>query len=413
VTKILRAHVLFKYPDFLLYFLGRFISAVGDKVFTIAMSVWVVSENSASAKIHLGFLLAANTIPVVVLGPFAGAIADRFNRKICLLIADIVRFSVLFIALIMLINNMLTIAAMYVVCLLLASFVPLFESAAGASITYLVDEKDVSKAVALDGSVINISEIIGASLGGILVALFHFEGALLFNALTFLLSFICIIFIKKRLVPEIREKKHYLKEIREGFLFIKSNRTIYLLFTVFALVNFFTAPVFVLIPLLVKFKFHISLAKWVASYETSLALGAGIVAIMLSFVHGFKKVHLVISISLLFFGIGYILTGISSVPFLVCLWLFISGSSLAFINIHAITLFQSLVPDAMKGRFFSLLTTVCFAAIPLAYIVTGIVSKYIAPDTLFLINGIMISIIGLGLFFTAKFILKTIQSLSL
>jgi DHA3 family macrolide efflux protein-like MFS transporter len=122
---------------------------------------------------------------------------------------------------------------------------------------------------------------------------------------------------------------------------------------------------------------------------------------------------LVISISLLFFGIGYILTGISSVPFLVCLWLFISGSSLAFINIHAITLFQSLVPDAMKGRFFSLLTTVCFAAIPLAYIVTGIVSKYIAPDTLFLINGIMISIIGLGLFFTAKFILKTIQSLSL
>jgi MFS family permease len=160
------------------------------------------------------------------------------------------------------------------------------------------------------------------------------------------------------------------------------------------LVNFFTAPVFVLIPLIVKFKFNISLAGWVASYETSLALGAGIMAILLSFFHGFKKVYLVISFSLFIFGSGYILTGITSIPFIICIWLFLSGSSLAMINTHAIGLFQKIVPDSMKGRFFALLTTVCFATIPLAYIVTGYVSKYVAPDLLFLINGIMICVMG-------------------
>ncbi len=399
---LFRSHVLFKYPDFLLYFLGRFISAIGDKVFTIAMSVWVISGDSPSAKIHLGGLLAANTIPVIVFGPFAGAMADRFNRKACMLIADIIRFSVLFIALIMLLNNTLTVTKMYVVCFLLASFVPLFESAAGASITHLVEEVDTSKAVALDGSVVNISEIIGASLGGILVALFHFKGALLFNALTFLLSFLLIGFINKKLIPEKIEGRKYLKEIREGFSYLGSNKIILTLFIVFGLVNFFTAPVFVLIPLLVKFKFHINLATWVASYETSLALGAGIVAILLSFIHGFKKIFSTISTSLFVFGVGYIFIGLTSIPFIVCIWLFISGSALALINTHAITFFQSVVPDEMKGRFFALLTTVCFATIPVSYIVTGYISKYIHSDVLFLINGTIICIIGVSLAVISK-----------
>ena len=398
----LRSHVLLKYPDFLFYFIGRFISAIGDKVFTIAMSVWVVSENSPSVKFHLGFLLAMNTLPVVIFGPFAGAIADRFNRKICMLIADFVRFSVLLIALILLLNKKLGIPQMYVICFLLATFVPLFESAAGASITHFVEENDISKAVALDGSVVNLSEIIGASLGGVLVALFHFKGALIFNALTFLCSFIMISLIRAELSSNKDEKDSYFNEICEGFSYLLNNKPLFSLFLMFAAVNFFTAPVFVLIPLLVKFKFAIPLARWVAAYETSLALGAGTMAILLSFKVLFKKVYTGIAICLGIFGTGYILTGISPVPFSVCIWLFLSGAALATINTLAIGLFQATIPDSVKGRIFALLTTVCFAAIPISYIITGYVSNFCSAANLFFINGVMVVIMGFILLFLPR-----------
>lgn len=393
----IRKHVLFKYPDFLFYFLGRLISATGDKVFTIAMSVWIVSEGTAADKMHLGFLLAMNTLPVVLFGPFAGGLADRLNRKTCMLLADGMRFSILLVAFLLLINHRLGIAEMYVVCFSLATFVPLFESAAGASIAHLVDEQDLTKAVALDGSVVSMSEIVGASLGGILVATVHFEGALAFNALTFLGSFVLISCIRRKLTAEGLHTR-YLREIYQGFGYLLSNRPIALLLLVFALLNFFTAPVFILIPFLVKYKLDLPVPHWVAAYETSLALGAGITALFLSFIHTYTRIYLKMSLALCLFGTGYLLVGFSSVAWPICLYLLLVGAALAVVNTLALGLFQHTVPDAMKGRFFAMMTTVCFAAIPISYILTGYLSKHIAADRLFMINGLMIGVMGLILF---------------
>ena len=218
----IRKHVLLKYTDFRRYFLGRLISATGDKAFTIAMSVWIVSKGTATDKMHLGFLLAMNTLPVVMFGPFAGGLSDRLNRKACMLLADGMRFAILVAAVFLLINNRLGIAQMYVVCFSLAIFVPLFESAASASIAHLVDEEDLSKAVALDGSVVNMSEILGASLGGLLVATIHFEGALAFNALSFLCSFILVSSISRSLAAT-GTHGSYIADIMSGFSYLLCN----------------------------------------------------------------------------------------------------------------------------------------------------------------------------------------------
>ena len=390
----IRSHVLFRNRDFLYYFLGRLISATGDKVFTIAMSVWIVSEGTPADKMHLGFLLAMNTLPVVLFGPFAGGLADRINRKTCMLLADGMRFFILLAAFLLLISNRLGITWLYGVCFLLATFVPLFESAAGASIAHLVEEKDLSRAVALDGSVVNMSEILGASLGGILVATIHFEGALAFNALSFVASFFLISRVHRKLTAQ-GAHTDYLKEIGEGFSYLQKNRPIALLLVVFALLNFFTAPVFILIPLLVKYTLHLPVAHWVAAYETSLALGAGLTALYLSCIHSFHKIYLKMTLALCLFGTAFLLTSISSAAWPVCLYLFLAGAALAVVNTLALGLFQHQVPDAMKGRFFAMMTTVCFAAIPISYILTGYLSRYISAEHLFLLNGVMIVVMGL------------------
>lgn len=390
-------HVLFKYPDFLLYFLGRFISAAGDKVFTIALAVWMMSDGSPENKMHLGFLLAMNTLPVVLFGPFAGSLVDRFNRKTCMLIADASRALVLLMTFFLLVSGNLHIAMMYGICFLLALFVPLFESAASASVMHLVAEEDLEQAVALDSSVVSLSEIVGASLGGILVAVLHFEGALLLNCFSFLLSFVCITFIKTKLTALGVLESHY-QAIMDGLSFIRENKVVGRLLTVFGLVNFFTAPIFLLLPIMVRFNLNMPethIARWIAGFEVALAVGAGGTALFLSTHNFIKRPHITLFGSMLVFAITYIVISALSVTWFIAFSLIITGCTLAVINTTAMSLFQRIVPDEMKGRFFASLTTCCFAAIPLSYIVTGYLSQHFSARTLFCVDGVMIIFVSL------------------
>jgi hypothetical protein len=122
---------------------------------------------------------------------------------------------------------------------------------------------------------------------------------------------------------------------------------------------------------------------------------AGLTALSLSFIHSFQKIYLKMALALCLFGTGYLLIGFSSVAWTICLYLFLAGAALAVVNTLALGLFQYYVPDAMKGRFFAMMTTVCFAAIPVSYILTGYLSKHIIAERLFMMNGFMIVLMGL------------------
>jgi MFS family permease len=395
-------HVLFRHQNFLNLFLGRFISAIGDKVFTIALAVWVVTSNNQDAKLHLGLLLAMNTIPIVLFGPLAGTLADRFDRKACMLFADASRFLTLVFTLILLLRGDLTIMHMYFISFILAMFVPLFESSANASISSLVTQDDLAKAVATDGSVLSMSQIIGASLGGLLVATIHFEGALVFNALTFALSFFFVKRIRIKLLPQKNNANSYLSEIIKGLYFVFSNKALKSLLFIFGFVNFFTASIFILIPFLVRYHFNLPTAQWIGIYEVSFALGAGITTIGFSFIKSHKKIYFKMTGALILFGIGFILTGNISFAWIVCIFLFASGVGLAIVNTLALVLFQHSIQEDMKGRFFAILGSVALSAIPLSYIVTGYISSFISVSSLFSIYGIMIVLIASSLAFIPR-----------
>jgi MFS transporter, DHA3 family, macrolide efflux protein len=395
-------HVLFRHQNFLNLFLGRFISAIGDKVFTIALAVWVVTSNNQDAKLHLGLLLAMNTIPIVLFGPLAGTLADRFDRKVCMLFADASRFLTLFLTLILLVTGNLTITYMYFISFVLAMFVPLFESSANASIASLVTQDDLAKAVATDGSVLSMSQIIGASLGGLLVATIHFEGALIFNALTFALSFFFVRRIRIKLLTQQSNSTSYFSEIIKGLHFVFDNKALKWLLFIFGFVNFFTAAIFILIPFLVKFHFNLPAAQWIGLYEVSFALGAGITTIGFSFIKSHKKIYIKMTSALILFGIGFILTGNTSYAWIVCFFLFASGVGLAIINTLALVLFQHSIQEEMKGRFFAILGSVALSAIPLSYIITGYISSFISASSLFCIYGAMIILIAFSLAFIPR-----------
>ena len=86
-------HPLVLFRDFRHLFAGRLISSIGDKFFTIALAWWVISQGDADSRINLGILMALNLLPIVLFGPFMGTLVDRFDRRKCMLLADLCRGS--------------------------------------------------------------------------------------------------------------------------------------------------------------------------------------------------------------------------------------------------------------------------------------------------------------------------------
>ncbi|MCP4155781.1 MAG: MFS transporter [bacterium] len=396
----LASHPLYIFSDYRQLFMGRLISTIGDKFFTIALAWWIISGDSENSKTELGILMAVTMLPVVLFGPLSGTFVDKFDKKKCMLISDFFRALFVFALATLMTLDYLSLPVLYAMVFAISSLIPLFDSSVNSSIVKLTNEENISRAVAADSMVVELSNIFGALLGSVLLALIDIEGALYFNGVTFLVSFFLIFRIKTKLHPE-ESGPGFLAEFTKGFTYLKKNWNVFSLLLVFAILNFFAAPLVLLIPMLVKFVVKESVS-WVAVLELFLALGAGLTALYLSFKHQFRNIYVKIFLAIIIMGIALVLLSLLSNKFYMCPLFFVAGVSIAVVNALSIMLFQHVVPYEIKGRFFAILTTICFAVIPFAYLINGYLSDILSIPFIIAVNGVGTILLSFSILFIPK-----------
>lgn len=389
-------HPLSLYPDFRNLFIGRFVSAVGDKFFAIALAWWVISDAGADSKLHLGLLMGMNFVPIVLFGPFLGTLADRMNKRTAMLAADFFRMALVAALCVLLYANALTLPALYSLCFFIAAFIPLFESSVSSALIRLTSEEHLSSATVVDSSVSQLSGVAGSALGSVLIAAVGVIGAFSLNAFSFLVSFIAVWIIKTDLSPAEKTRNDYMAEMKEGFRYITGNREILYLLSTFAAFNFFVAPILILMPMLVKFTLGES-ATWLAVFEVFFALGSVITAALMSLKQGYSKIYESFFASLLLIGFSFFGLKLTADKYVMCGLLLLAGSALAWANGIAMMLFQRIIPDGMKGRFFAALNTLVSATIPLAFIATGILAEKTSISFVIAFNGISILLLSFSI----------------
>ena len=382
----IKGHPLALFGDFRWLFAGRVVSAVGDKFFAIAIAWWVLSRCQENAKFHLGLVMAVNVIPVVAFGPVLGTLADRCDRRKVMLWADAVRAALVFTLVWFMASGGLTLPLLYALCFGVSAFGPLFESAVAGSVLRLTSREKLSQAVAADSSVSQVSGVIGSALGSVLMALIGVSGAFAFNAFSYLVSFAAVFFIKKDMSPEPRGELTFGAQFREGLVYIFANRPVLSLIAAFAAFNFFVGPILIIIPMLVKFTLRAGVT-WLAVFETFFALGAALVSAALSFKKGYRGIYGWFFISVFLMGLSFLGLYFTQNRYVLCALLFVSGSALGLGNAVALTLFQHTVPEEMKGRFFSVLTTLCYAVLPVTFLVNGVLADVFSPGFSILLNS--------------------------
>ncbi|MEW6012624.1 MAG: MFS transporter [Elusimicrobiota bacterium] len=392
----MKTNPVFLYPDFRNLFIARVISAIGDKFFTLSLAWWVIDSGN---KLGLSLVMAATFLPVVLFSPFMGALSDRHNKKYLMLIADFFRALILFILVLLLIKNMLSLWVLLLLVFLIYSFAPLFETSTASSILPLTSEKHLAQATAVDSSSIGISNVIGAMLGSVFIAWLGFKGSVIINILTYLISFVFVFMITKNLKTVSENNSDYLKDLKTGFLYIKNEkREILNLLLFFAVLNFFVSPILILIPVIIKF-ILLKDVKWLAISESFFAFGVLSASFLMSFKKDIEGNIRLLIYTIFSFSLFFAFTALSKNPYLTSFFLLICGFSISVGNVAIVSYFQYNIENEYKGRFFSLVNTVVYAVMPISFVVNGIMIDRLSPQTVILLNSFFSFTIGLFGFF--------------
>jgi MFS family permease len=226
----------FKYPNFGKLFFGQFISNIGSQFSFIALQFLIFD---LTGEIQAMALLAiAETIPMILIGPWAGVIIDRIDRKYSMAFANIGQAFVIFmIPITKTFPN--RVVWIFGLAFLNSTFARFFFPARGASIPKLIDDKnDLFAANSLSAGAYQVSALIGPMLAGVVIGTMGYDIPFFIDAISFVASAICILWINKSLKAELQLNQQPFQDLIIGGRFVFNFQPILYLLVVFSVLMF-------------------------------------------------------------------------------------------------------------------------------------------------------------------------------
>ncbi len=380
--------------NFGLLWFGQLVSQLGDKIFSLAMMWYVLKLTDSSSYVSL--VMVFTILPVILFGTISGVIVDRISKKWIIVLSDLLRgLLVLGTAYLVYIDKM-PLWGIYMIVFLLGIFTAIFNPAIGASVPLIVREDRLEKALAYQSSLRDLSGIFGSAVGGWLIGFFGVVWSFVVNGFSYIISSILELPIK---IPYERHdgRSRFIDDLKEGFRFVKRNRTILHMLMLFMILNFFGPPIMIIIPIMVK---RLSLdVVFLGYFEMSVAVGSVVGALLVASITPKNKKVLFMTFLFVCTGILLGLIGFFKTSIYLIIIMILLGLLLAIVNINLMVIFQKNTPTEVKGRFFSILETGSSLIVPLGFLVAGRTVDLFGYSKNLYVMGTMIVLASLYFYF--------------
>lgn len=361
---------------FLTIWLGQFISRIGTAMTRFALLIWVYEQTGSATNVALlGF---AAFLPMVLVSPFAGVWIDRFDRRKILMLADAGAGVMTAVLLILVAAGQLQLWHLYLAEAVAGVFEAFQIPAYTAVTSTLLPQSHYSRANGLRSLADFGSQVLAPALGGLCLFWIGLSGVMVIDVVTVLLAVGALLIIR---VPPVTDdtaaapRSALRQELRVGFRIIWHYKGLATLVGITTIIHFFAALTWLsIMPAMILARTgNNELA--LASVQSAMGIGGVLGGILMSAWGGpRRKIHgflLGIAVSFL---LGDIPLAVGrSLP----IWIAAAGLGSFFIPILSSsndTIWQSIIPQAVQGRVFSVRTMLVNAFLPVGYLLGGILA---------------------------------------
>ena len=353
---------------FILLWAGELISSIGGGLTSFGLGVYIFQQTGSAASMSLITLLGF--LPTLLLSVPAGVLADRYDRRLLMMIGDgCSALGILFILICMMKGG----ASLIQICigvLISAVFSALLEPAFRATITDLLTKEEYSRAGGLVSLAGSARYLLSPVLAGFLLTISDVKLLLVIDICTFFLTVLCAAAVRRCIGKKTSEsKENFLSSIREGWRILQERKGVFFLVLVSSAITLFMGIFQILAePMVLSF----SNARTLGITETICASGMLVSGLILS-IRGIRKNFVAImSISLMMAGIMMIGFSLFEKIYPICFFGFLFFAALPFANNSLDYLTRTNIPDEVQGRVWGLVGFLSQIGYVIAYAVSGI-----------------------------------------
>ena len=367
-------------PNLRLYFFGQGISLIGTWITSVASS-WLVYRLTNS-EFLLGVVAFSGQFPSALLGPFAGVVVDRVDRRRLMLVTQALSMLQSLILAALTLSGQITVAQIIILNIFQA-LVNAFDAPARQSmLSELVTERrDLPNAIALNAAIFHGSRLIGPAIAGFLVALSGEGLCFLIDGVSYGAVLVSLSLIKNNSGHTSQSSKSWWSSMQEGVLYSFHSKPIRYILGAISLFSLFGIPQITLLPVFARDILHGG-PELYGSLMAISGLGAFLGALVLAARDRDTDLGRIIAPMPACAGVGLALLAVASSEFLAALGVFITGFSMVTLMAGCNAVLQTIVEDDKRARVMSFYSSAFFGMMPLGGLIAGALAQAIsAPFT--------------------------------
>lgn len=371
-------------PNYRLFAAGQIVSLIGTWMQMVAQS-WLIYRLTGSAAL-LGLIGFAGQVPVFLLAPLGGVIADRANRHRVLIGTQTVSMALAFVLAGLTLAGRVEVWHVFALSALLGLTNAFDIPARQAFVVEMVEREDLVNAIALNSSMVNGARVVGPAVAGIVVAAVGEGWCFLLNAVSYVAVIAALLRMKPRIRERVRSTVSAWASIVEGFVYSWHTAPVRALLLLLGLVSLMGMPYSVLMPIIADQVLHAG-ANAYGLLMSASGVGALAGAVSLALRRNVRGLGSWVAVSSAGFGLSLIAFAFSRSLWLSAALLVPAGFFMMVEMASSNTLIQSMIPDRLRGRVMAVYSMMFMGMAPLGALMAGALAAPLGAPLTVAIGG--------------------------
>jgi MFS family permease len=386
-----------RHRNFRLFFGGQTISLIGTWMTRIA-TAWLVYRLTHSALL-LGTVSFAGQIPTFLVAPFAGVWIDRWNLRQVLVWTQTLAMVQSFALAGLTFSGHITIHWILILSVT-QGIINAFDMPGRQSfmVQMVEDRADLSNAIAINSSMVNVARLIGPSLAGMLIAVTSEGWCFLIDGISYIAVIASLLMMRVQVAAVLRKATSTFHEMKEGWSYVSGFLPIRTILLLFALVSLMGMPFVVLMPVFAATVLHGG-PHTLGFLMGAMGVGALISALSLAARRNVRGLIRMIPVAAAVFGLGLIGFGLSHVFWLSMVMVLVAGAGMMQGMAASNTIIQTLVDEDKRGRVMSYYTMAFMGMAPFGSLLAGLMAHAMGAPWTVIVNGAFV-VLGAAWFVT-------------